>query len=253
MRVMQLLRQAQQLAPGDFSHIASDYARFQPEYATAVLQDLLHHVGAPAPDFVAADIGAGTGIWSRQLQAAGVRCFCIEPNEPMRQLGAAQANETAVWLNGTAEDTTLPTASVNWITVAAAFHWLHHDRAMAEFARILKPKGYLTLLRHPLAKEQDGVVTAVSDCIDSYLPAKPPKEKKHQQATETLQANPAFGNLHYLEAQHLHPLNTAAYLAVVASLPQATHLFAKLQLLLKATSQLTIAYQTQAWTVQKVA
>ncbi len=48
---------------GDFTGLAEDYSNCRPDYSQVVLQSLLRHTGANN----VADVGAGTGIWSRML------------------------------------------------------------------------------------------------------------------------------------------------------------------------------------------
>jgi ubiquinone/menaquinone biosynthesis C-methylase UbiE len=47
---------------------------------------------------------------------------------------------------GSAETTTLDSASVDFVTAAQAAHWFDLPRARAEFARILKPGGWCVLI-----------------------------------------------------------------------------------------------------------
>src|SRR5277367_2177439 len=54
---------------GDFTGLADDYAKFRPGYARQVATALLSYVGREAASVDAADIGAGTGIWTRTLAA----------------------------------------------------------------------------------------------------------------------------------------------------------------------------------------
>ena len=49
-------------------------------------------------------------------------------------------------INGTAEQTSLPDASVDLITVAQAFHWFDLEKVKEEFKRILKTGGYVLLV-----------------------------------------------------------------------------------------------------------
>ncbi|HLX62393.1 MAG TPA: class I SAM-dependent methyltransferase, partial [Planctomycetota bacterium] len=86
-----------------------------------------------------ADIGAGTGISSRQLADRGARVLAIEPNVAMRKAAAPHAGVTFV--DGAAEKTTLPNASVDLVTAFQAFHWFEPNAALAEFHRILRLHG----------------------------------------------------------------------------------------------------------------
>ena len=49
-------------------------------------------------------------------------------------------------VNGTAEATTLPSASVDFITAGQAFHWFDSAKARLEFARILCSLGWVVLI-----------------------------------------------------------------------------------------------------------
>jgi SAM-dependent methyltransferase len=49
-------------------------------------------------------------------------------------------------VNGTAEETTLATQSVDLITAGQAFHWFHPANAREEFLRILKPNGCVVII-----------------------------------------------------------------------------------------------------------
>lgn len=66
----------------------------------------------------------------------------------MRQAGESQLasfnNFTSI--NGTAESTTLPDQSVDLVIAGQAFHWFDPLRARAEFARILRPPGWVSLI-----------------------------------------------------------------------------------------------------------
>ncbi len=61
-----------------FSELVEDYVRYRPDYPQALL-DLME----PACRVV--ELGAGTGILSRQLLARGHRVTAVEPNGPMRE------------------------------------------------------------------------------------------------------------------------------------------------------------------------
>jgi SAM-dependent methyltransferase len=130
-----------------FSDRVEHYVRSRPNYPDAFYEFLWTELGL-TPDGAVADIGSGTGISARPLLAKGNTVYGIEPNGPMRQAAerglAGYANFRSI--DATAEATTLPAASVDLILAAQAFHWFDRDRARAEFARILKPGGWVVLV-----------------------------------------------------------------------------------------------------------
>ena len=134
-------------ATSRFSDRVENYLRYRPGYPGDVLR-VLENACALAPQHVIADIASGTGIWTRMLLENGNPVFGIEPNAEMRQAGerllAGFPKFTSV--AGTAEATTLPDQSVDFVTAAQAAHWFHRERARREFLRILKPGGWLVLL-----------------------------------------------------------------------------------------------------------
>jgi SAM-dependent methyltransferase len=78
----------------------------------------------------------------------GNSVFAVEPNPEMREMGLHQldAYDRLVSVAGTAEETTLRSASVDFVTSAQAAHWFDLPRARAEFVRILRPEGWCVLI-----------------------------------------------------------------------------------------------------------
>lgn len=78
----------------------------------------------------------------------GNSVFAIEPNIDMRFAGERLLGDSPKFtsIEGKAEATTLPDASVDFVTSAQAAHWFDRARARREFIRILKPGGWLVLL-----------------------------------------------------------------------------------------------------------
>jgi SAM-dependent methyltransferase len=127
-------------ATSRFADRAADYAKARPSYPDALVDAVLGGLGDPS-SLTIADVGAGTGVFSRLLADRGVRVVAIEPNAAMRHAAAAHPN--IEWRDGTGESTGLPNHSVDLITVAQAFHWMRPEDALREFHRILKPGGRL--------------------------------------------------------------------------------------------------------------
>jgi SAM-dependent methyltransferase len=134
-------------ATSRFSDRVDNYLRYRPGYPEESLRVLKNECGL-RPEHVVADLASGTGIWTRMLLENENRVFGVEPNAEMRQAGerllAGFPRFTSV--AGTAEATTLPDASVDFVTAAQAAHWFDRPRARREFVRILKPQGWLVLL-----------------------------------------------------------------------------------------------------------
>ena len=130
-----------------FSSRVENYVRYRPGYPPQIVE-LLRRECALTVDAVVADIGSGTGIFSELLLESGNAVYGIEPNPEMRAAGerllAGYPRFTSV--DGTAEATTLPDASVGFVTAAQAFHWFDLARTRTEFARILRPDGWVVLI-----------------------------------------------------------------------------------------------------------
>jgi SAM-dependent methyltransferase len=99
-------------------------------------------IGLEAPARVA-DLGAGTGLSTIALRQAGFEPMAVEPNAAMREAGERLLPPEAGvrWVDGTAEASGLPDASVDAIVAAQAFHWFEPARARTEALRILVPEG----------------------------------------------------------------------------------------------------------------
>jgi SAM-dependent methyltransferase len=134
-------------ATSRFSDRVENYVRYRPGYPAEVLTAISGECGL-RPQHVVADIASGTGIWTRMLLENGNPVFGVEPNADMRAAGERLLSGFPQFTSvaGTAEVTTLADASVDFVTAAQAGHWFDRARSRQEFARILKPKGWLVLL-----------------------------------------------------------------------------------------------------------
>lgn len=91
---------------GKFSGKADDYARYRPSYPT----ELIDYLYETAQTDSAADIGAGTGIFTRLLMSKPWRVTAVEPNADM--LRKILSHKDISVINGTAEHTGHPT--IQW-------------------------------------------------------------------------------------------------------------------------------------------
>jgi ubiquinone/menaquinone biosynthesis C-methylase UbiE len=108
-----------------------------------MLDRLIGHVGVRAGDAVA-EIGAGTGIFTRHLAERGLAVTAIEPSRAMR--ATALELDGVTWRPGSGEQTGLESASQRWVVAAQSFHWIDTERGLAEARRLLVPGGHFTAL-----------------------------------------------------------------------------------------------------------
>jgi len=130
-----------------FSNRAADYARYRPGYPREVL-DVLRAWCGLKPEHVIADIGCGTGLLSKLFLENGNRVFGVEPNAEMRMAGEEFLSSFGTFTSvaGSAEATTLPSDSVDFVAAAQAFHWFDPEPTRREFQRILKTHGRVIIL-----------------------------------------------------------------------------------------------------------
>ncbi|MGJ9405446.1 class I SAM-dependent methyltransferase [Nesterenkonia aurantiaca] len=202
------------------------YDALRPRYPQALLDQLLEtagHSGSPAEPVIA-ELGAGTGILTRELLARGARVHAVEPSaamtevlrarsadqqqdrEPGRELGLEPGQEPdleprheprlepghedprlQVHLS-TAEATGLSQASCDVVVAAQAWHWFDDDLVQEEVRRILRPHGVLAVLANYLDTSVPWVhrLTRIMRAGDVYRPGwTPPVDPAHFSAWET--------------------------------------------------------------------
>jgi SAM-dependent methyltransferase len=130
-----------------FSDRVENYVKYRPGYPKEVLQVFRDEMNLQ-PSSVVADIGSGTGISAKLFLENGNRVFGVEPNEAMREASEEFLREFRNFeaIDGTAEDTTLETNSIDLVIAAQAFHWFDHIQTRAEFRRILRENGFVALI-----------------------------------------------------------------------------------------------------------
>jgi len=130
-----------------FSNRAENYALYRPGYPAGVIAVLEADCGL-TKDSLIADIGSGTGILTELFLKNGNRVYAVEPNAAMREFAerAFGSMKNFVSIDASAESSTLAERSVDFVIAAQAFHWFDLPKAKREFARILKPGGWIVLI-----------------------------------------------------------------------------------------------------------
>jgi len=130
-----------------FSDRVSDYARYRPSYPDSLVDWLIDRYSVNNDSSIA-DIGSGTGVFTRLLIDKGLSVIAVEPNNEMRMESDRVLENSPLYnsVSGTAEKTTLADESINFLVAAQAFHWFDVSSARQEFRRILSPGGVAALI-----------------------------------------------------------------------------------------------------------
>jgi SAM-dependent methyltransferase len=152
-----------------FTSRVENYVRYRPRYPHEIIRTLRAKCGL-TPDARVADIGAGPGNLAELFLENGNLVYAIEPNAAMREAAeqGLAAYPQARIMNGAAEATPLPHASVDFVAVGQAFHWFDRARARAEFARILKPGGWVVIIWNERETQSTPLLAAYDALLRRY-------------------------------------------------------------------------------------
>ena len=152
-----------------FSNRVADYIKYRPGYPSGVLQCLKEECQLQETSIVA-DIGAGTGILTEVFLKNGNLVVGVEPNREMREAAQNLLSEYAYHrsIDGSAEATNLDGSSVDFVTAGQAFHWFEMDLASHEFARILKPNGWVVLIWNDRLIDSTSFLKAYEELLLTY-------------------------------------------------------------------------------------
>jgi SAM-dependent methyltransferase len=123
-----------------FVGTSSFYAAYRPAYPTELLDFLigrLPHGGRLV------DLGAGTGELAIPLSPYVGEVWAVDPSAEMVEWGRRKAKaagrDNITWVIQTAEDLTVPEASVDLVTIGAAFHWMDKRLVGGDVYHWLRP------------------------------------------------------------------------------------------------------------------
>ena len=152
-----------------FSSRVDNYVRFRPGYSPEILALLRSNCGMTHRSVIA-DIGSGTGKLTELFLENGNPVLAVEPNREMRaaaeRLLKPFVNLTSI--DASAEETTLPKSSIDFIVAGQAFHWFDRARCRHEFARILKPGGWIALIWNDRKTEATPFLREYEKLLQAY-------------------------------------------------------------------------------------
>ncbi|UGT43690.1 methyltransferase domain-containing protein [Nocardia yamanashiensis] len=132
------------------------YDRTRPHYPQALIHRIITE--SPGPEIL--DIGCGTGIAARQLQAGGCRVLGVEPDPRMAEYARRTGVTTEI---STIENWDPAGRTFDAVISAQAWHWIDPLAGAAKAARALRPTGRIVLFWNafqPPAPITEAFVTA---------------------------------------------------------------------------------------------
>lgn len=205
---------------GDFTGLAENYSKFRPAYSNFVLDALFGLLNKPADQVDFADVGAGTGIWSRMVAARNVATIkAVEPNDDMRQHGIMDCQGTRIqWYEGDGENTRLAENSIDFLTMASSFHWVDFDKGIKEFTRVLRDKGVFCALWNPRLIEVNPLLVEIENKLYEMAPQIKRVSSGRAGFTgklfDSLLATGCFSDVVYLEGRHTVKQTLDEYIGV---------------------------------------
>ena len=122
-----------------FTGKAGIYSKYRPSYPESFISYLFTTAGLNKESIIA-DVGSGTGILTELLLKRGCLVYGVEPNKDMQSeaINKLSGYNSFIPVNASAENTTLPDKTVDFITSAQAFHWFDTHKFRAECNRIMR-------------------------------------------------------------------------------------------------------------------
>jgi SAM-dependent methyltransferase len=201
-----------EVAAAGFSDPA-DYEAARPSYPAAAVDWLVEHLRI-GPGKRVVDLAAGTGKLTRLLAPAGADLVAAEPVAGMRSTFRAVQPDVPI-VASTAEQLPFRDESLDAVTVAQAFHWFDHDRAIAALGRALRPGGRVGLVWNARDRSVPWVnaVWSIMDRVEKRAPW-----RDHENWRDSaFGAMPGFGPLHTGEFRHEQVVTPDAMVQRVAS------------------------------------
>lgn len=152
---------------GDFTENANVYEDARPGYPQRLVDQLLSDAEVVTSSKIA-EIGAGTGKFTRLLVQRGLQVTALEPGEAMR--AHAPAMPSVVWTAGTFSRTGLVDESQDWVVAAQSFHWARPETDLPEMHRILKPGRRFTIFWNDRQNERSPVLQQTVAILHEIVP-----------------------------------------------------------------------------------
>ncbi|MDE7417585.1 MAG: class I SAM-dependent methyltransferase [Lachnospiraceae bacterium] len=248
---------------GDFTELAKFYVD-RPGYSLILLNYIKTYIKDKlGRDIVVADVGAGTGKLTENLEQIGLTGYAVEPNDAMRQEGINifAGKNTFEWKEGAAEATGIPDNCVDWVLMGSSFHWTDAPKATEEFRRILRPGGFFTAIWNPRDIQRSDIHKKIEDMIYKEVPNMNRVSSGNVITTEMMvqKVGDHFKDLIFMECMHDELMSKERYMNIWKSVNDIRvqagedgfqRILDNIEDILKDYSEISVPYKSRAWTVQ---
>ena len=161
------------------------------------------------------DLGAGTGILTRELVRLGHEVIPVEPDAQMRETLAAGTPDVEP-LAGSAEQIPLPDGSVDAVLAGQAYHWFNTERAHPEIARVLRPGGLFVPIWN-LRDEAVDWVAELGNLAEGHPAGTPARPRPSGWLRRQGGFGPLFEPLEQAEFRWIKPMTADSVVAMMAT------------------------------------
>lgn len=249
---------------GDFTQLAKFYVD-RPGYSITLLNYIKTYIISQlGREIKVADVGAGTGKLTENLEQIGMHGYAVEPNDAMRNEGIKlfKDRNTFAWTKGTAEETGLDDGSVDWVLMGSSFHWADAERASREFSRVLTQGGFFTAIWNPRDIQRSTLHMEIEAMICEEVPTMKRVSSGGTVTTEQMveRLGGAFEDIIFMECRHEEVMSKERYINIWRSVNDIqvqageegfNRILNNIEKILKNQDEIVVPYKSRAWTARK--
>ncbi len=129
-----------------FEQMADEYDAARPPYPEELFE-VLRAEWVIGPGRAVLEVGAGSGLATRELVASGSRVVALEPGRDLADLLGRTVPAASV-VSSRAEDADLPDGAFDSVVAATSMHWVDLPVVLPRLHAALRPEGTLAVFRH---------------------------------------------------------------------------------------------------------
>jgi SAM-dependent methyltransferase len=153
-----------------FERGAAAYAGSRPPYPAALF-DVLRAERVIGPGVRVLEVGAGAGLATRELVAAGSDVVALEPGPDLAAILQREVPDASVVVSRL-EDARLDDGAFDAVVAATSLHWVDLSVGLPLLHRSLRPSGSLAVFRHRFGDDEGR--TDFRDRVAEIVARRPP-------------------------------------------------------------------------------